>query len=169
MKNPVKEYRVILTGQLAIMGLSFSYPEVTKQAWLNSFHFMTDILMILPPVLLLVGLLDAWAPVGAIETHLGRDSGVQGMCLALAMGSVAAGPLFAAFPIVASFASKGGRIANAIIFLGAWATIKIPMLMMESQFIGVKFSLLRLVLTIPSIILIGLLMEAFLEKRRTDS
>jgi uncharacterized membrane protein YraQ (UPF0718 family) len=114
---------------------------------------------ILPPVLLLLALLEAWLPSGAIESNLGKGAGVKGMLIATLMGSMAAGPLFAAFPIAASLSRKGGSTANTVIFLGSWATIKIPMLMMESRFLGVKFSLLRLVITIPFILLMGALME----------
>ena len=81
------------------------------------------------------------------------------MFIAVFLGSIAAGPLFTAFPVAASIRNKGGRIANIVIFLGAWATIKVPMLIMESHFLGMKFSLLRLTITLPFIILIGILME----------
>lgn len=81
------------------------------------------------------------------------------MLIAAFFGSAAAGPLFTAFPIAASLSEKGGRTANTVIFLGSWATIKIPMLILESRFLGLKFSLLRLAVTFPFIILIGLLME----------
>ncbi|MGD0843778.1 MAG: hypothetical protein ABSA06_05330 [Geobacteraceae bacterium] len=50
-------------------------------------------------------------------------------------------------------------MANIAIFLGTWATIKIPMIMMESSFIGIRFALLRLALTIPGVLGVGFLME----------
>ena len=54
------------------------------------------------------------------------------------------------------------QISNVAIFLCSWAAIKIPMLMFETKFLGLKFSMLRLILTIPSAILIGLIMEKVL-------
>jgi uncharacterized membrane protein YraQ (UPF0718 family) len=62
---------------------------------------------------------------------------------------------------------KGCRLANAVIFLGTWATIKIPMLMMEVKFIGLPFALLRLALTLPAIIATGYLMEMILKVGET--
>lgn len=135
--------------------------DIVSQAFSNSMHFFIQVIKIFPPVLILMGLLDSWVSREKMILHLGAKSGVKGIFLSLLLGSVAAGPLFAAFPIAKSLSTKGVRTSNTIIFLGAWATIKIPMLVMESNFLGVRFAILRLVLTIPFIILIGRLMEKF--------
>jgi uncharacterized membrane protein YraQ (UPF0718 family) len=166
IKNLAKKYSLLLVSQLIVVILFFAQPDISKQAWLNSFHFTLDVLGVLPPILLLMGLLDSWLPANAVESYLGEKSGVKGMLLAGLMGSVAAGPLFTAFPIAASFTNKGGRIANTVIFLGAWGTIKIPMLLMESRFLGLRFSLLRLAVTIPFIALMGLLVEVVLSRSK---
>lgn len=155
----IKKYKILLIIVLMESLLFFVHPDLAKKAWTNSFHFLLNILGILPPVLILVDLLEAWLPSKTIANYLGKKSGIKGMFFAVLLGSFAAGPLFAAFPIASTFTKKGSRIANAVIFLGAWATIKVPMLLMESRFLGLRFSLLRLILTIPFIILIGVLIE----------
>lgn len=159
IKNLSKKYKVFLFILGIELILFFIHPDLSMQAWSNSLQFSLNVIGILPPVILLLGLLETWLPARTIETYLGKQSGTKGMFLATFLGSVAAGPLFTAFPVAASFANKGGRVANIVIFLGAWATIKVPMLMMESHFLGIKFSLLRLAITLPFIIMIGLLME----------
>jgi uncharacterized membrane protein YraQ (UPF0718 family) len=133
----------------------------------NSLGFTIEILWILPPILLLFGLFETWMPGDAIDNYLGVKSGAKGMLAALLLGSAAAGPLFTAFPLAVSMHNKGGRTANIVIFLGSWATIKLPMLIMESRFLGLRFSILRLVLTVPLIVLTGLVMEKF-EFRRSS-
>ena len=61
-------------------------------------------------------------------------------------------------------------MANVVIFLGTWATIKIPMLMMEIKFMGLPFALARLGLTLPTIILTGYLIEKVLQRQpRADT
>lgn len=157
----IKKYKAVLAIELIVVALFFASPDLSIRAWGNSFRFSLSVIGILPPLLVLVGLIEAWVPPAAVELHLGKKSGARGLFLAILLGSVAAGPLFAAFPIASSFSRKGGRVAAAVAFLGAWGTIKIPMLMMESQFLGWKFSLLRLVITVPLIILIGVLVERF--------
>lgn len=164
IKDFLKKYKILIAIQLFDTLLFFFHPEIAKLAWSKSASFSMNIAIVLPPILLLLGLLDTWLPSQAVETYLGKKSGVKGMFLATFMGSFAAGPLFAAFPIASSFAVKGGRLANTVIFLGAWATIKVPMLLLESQFLGIRFSLLRLVITLPLIILMGLLMEKIMPK-----
>jgi uncharacterized membrane protein YraQ (UPF0718 family) len=126
----------------------------------NIFQFSVEILKILPPVLVLMALIEVWISREWMESQLGKKSGIKGVILSLLLGSTAAGPLFAAFPIAFSMKKKGVRTANLVIFLGAWSTIKIPLLLLESNFLGVQFALWRLVITVPLIVLIGYLLEA---------
>ena len=141
-------------------------PETSKQSFTNSFQFFLEVLKVLPPVMILMGLLDMWVPRETIESHLGAESGMRGSILAILIGTAAAGPLFVAFPIAVSLKRKGVRPANLVIFLGAWATIKIPLLLMESSFISVRFAMMRLVITIPFILGMGYLMENILDEER---
>jgi uncharacterized membrane protein YraQ (UPF0718 family) len=166
IRKLIDQYKAILIILVFEIILLFIKPDVSINAWVNSFHFSLQVVGILPPVILLLGLLETWMPPNAIENHLGNKSGAKGMFLAVFLGSFAAGPLFAAFPVAASFVNKGGRIANTVIFLGAWATIKVPMLLIESRFLGMRFSLLRLIVTVPFIILVGVLMEKLVARKR---
>ena len=114
----------------------------------------------LPPILILMALMDVWISKDSLQKHLGVNSGARGNLLALLLGSLAAGPLFTAFPIGKSLVLKGMRTSNLVIFLSSWGTIKIPMLLMEASFVGLKFATLRFLITVPFILLIGWLMEA---------
>lgn len=159
IENIVKKYRflsVILLGYLAI---SLTQPLVAQQAAAKSIGFLYEVLIIVPPVMLLMGLFDVWVPRTFIERNLGQDAGFRGALFAMLLGTAAAGPLYAAFPIALTLRNKGARPAFVVIFLGTWATIKIPMLLMESSFIGSRFALVRLFLTIPCVIVSGFLME----------
>lgn len=133
--------------------------ELSYNTFLNSSHFFLEVIKFFPPILILMGLLDAWTPKEKIQTHLGDKSGLRGVCFAILLGTAAAGPLFAAFPIAKSLSEKGVRIANTVIFLGSWATVKIPMFILESSYLGIRFALLRLIITLPFIVLIGFLIE----------
>lgn len=138
-----------------------NFIELTYNTFLNSSHFLIGVIKFLPPILILMGLLDAWIPKEKIQIYLGHKSGLKGIILAILLGTAAAGPLFAAFPIAKSLAEKGVRTANTVIFLGSWATIKIPMFIMECSFLGFRFALLRFIITLPFIVLIGFLVERF--------
>lgn len=134
-------------------------PSVGIAAAKSSADFLLEIAGILPPVLVLMGLFDAWVPRQMVEAHVGPESGWKGRFLSILLGSFAAGPLFAAFPVALSLRRKGARLANITIFLGAWAAIKVPMILLESSYLGLRFSLLRTGLTIVGILFAGWVVE----------
>lgn len=162
MKKHLKSYRLFLTVLAINLLLAAWKPSVAGLSVTKSVSFLVEVLLIVPPVMILMGLLDAWVPRQLVEAHLGRDAGVRGSVVAILLGTAAAGPLYAAFPIALSLQQKGARLANVVIFLGTWATIKIPMIVMEGSFIGLRFALLRLTFTIPCVLAVGYLMEAMM-------
>ena len=159
MNALLRKYR-FATGILALNLLLWAFsPALARNSARNTASFLSEVIGIVPPVMLLMGLLEVWVPRALIEAHLGPGSGPRGAALAMLLGTAAAGPIYAAFPMALSLRNKGARQANIAIFLGTWATIKIPMLLMESSFIGTRFALLRLAFTVPGILLVGWLME----------
>lgn len=162
MKATLADYRLFLIVLGANLVLSLFKPEAAGLSAANSGRFLLEVLSIVPPVMVLMGLMDVWLPRRVVESHLGPDSGMVGAAVAMLLGTAAAGPLYAAFPVAVSLMQKGARTANLVIFLGTWGSIKIPMLLMESSFISLRFALLRLVLTIPCILFSGYLMERLL-------
>ncbi len=140
----------------------------TAERSLNvTFDYLKEMAIIMPPVFLLMGLIEVWVPKNKIEKWLGRGSRIKGGILSVALGTLPAGPLYVAFPIAASLLKKGASVTNMVLFLGAWAALKIPQIMVEVEFLGVAFAGLRFVLTLTALIIIGLLMELIL-KRQTD-
>jgi hypothetical protein len=59
---------------------------------------------------------------------------------------------------------KGSKLSNVFIMLGAWSTTKIPLLLFEASSMGVKFTLLRLVLDLFGIAIIAYFTERLLSK-----
>lgn len=150
----------ILAAVAAVhLALAWPYPALAAASARADLRGLGQVLAIVPPVLVLLALFDAWVPKEIVERGLGPASGPRGVAFALLLGTAAAGPIYAAFPVGLSLRAKGARTANLVIFLGAWATIKVPMLMMESAFLGARFALLRLALTLPGIVGTGFLME----------
>ena len=161
MSRALRTTFVVAAAVVAIgLALALPFPEVAARAGRRWVGGLGDVAAIVPAVLVLIALFDAWVPKELVERGLGRRSGARGVALALLLGTAAAGPLYAAFPIGVALREKGARTANLVIFLGAWATIKLPMLMMESAFLGTRFALLRLGLTLPGLVAAGFLLEA---------
>lgn len=166
--NWLKRYAWFLVVILLDMGLRTVNPEKGAAAIRIGFDYLIEMLLFIPPIMVLVGLLDVWVPRHIVERNVGRGSGIKGILISILVGSAAAGPLYAGFPVADAMLKKGCRLLNAVIFLGTWATIKIPMIMMEVKFVGWKFSLVRLVLTVPAIVIIGFMVEKAVEKYQPD-
>jgi len=60
---------------------------------------------------------------------------------------------------------KGSKFSNVLIFIGAWSTTKIPMLLFEASSMGWKFMVTRFVIDIPGIMLIAYLTERLLNEK----
>lgn len=123
-----------------------------------------QMLSVLPPIMLLLGLMDVWIPREALIKYMGYKSGAKGIFLALLLGSVAAGPMYAAFPFTAVLLKKGVRFSNVIIFMNAWCVTKISTLLFEVSALGFKFTLARFLIDLPSVILLGFLVEKLMGK-----
>ena len=161
----IKPVPVILATLAAATVLIYlRRPDRALSVLFVSKDYLLEMLSILPPVLILCGLFDAWVPKPTIERLMGEASGARGAAISLLLGTVAMGPLYAAFPIGKALLDKGASLYNVAVFLCVWASIKIPMILFETKFLGAEFALLRLALTIPAILVISGLMK-FLEAR----
>lgn len=118
-----------------------------------------EMLLIIPPIFVLLGLLDVWVPRETMVRYLGEDSGIKGMLIAILIGSAAAGPLYAAFPVALVLMKKGAKFSNILLFIGAWSTTKIPMLLFELSSLGAKFMLTRLAVSMAGIFIIALIVD----------
>ena len=125
-----------------------------------------------PPIVrlfVLLGLLDVWVPREHMMRLMGPNSGIKGGTLAFLLGSFAAGPLYAAFPVAALLMRKGVSFTNVLIFIGAWSTTKIPMFLFENAALGSRFAFSRLAIDIVGIVLIALVIKALISKEEVES
>lgn len=161
----IKRYRlflVLIVLNLSVLILGYDQGTVAfEQAALN----LKEMLLVLPPIFVLMGLLDVWVKRETVIAWMGDNSGFKGMLFAFLLGSAAAGPLYAAFPITYTMAKKGVSIINILVFLGAWSTLKIPLLLFEFSNLGIKFTLIRLVFNIIAIAFLSWLVKGLMTER----
>lgn len=157
--KPLKRYVLPVVTLTAAVAVAALFPAKRQVLTATSINFTAQMLSFIPAVLLLTALLDVWVPKRVVETNVGPGSGLRGILITIAVAASAAGPLYIAFPLAQTLLRKGARLSNVVLFLNTWATIKIPMVLNEIRFVSWKFAVLRLILTIPAIILIGLLVE----------
>lgn len=155
----LKEYRIAILAVLANLVLLYFLPDKARISINTTGSVFKEMIMILPPVFFLVGMLDQWIPKEVIEKYVGHGSGIKGIAISLFLGMANVGPLYAGFPLAAILLKKGARISNVIIFLTAKAAAEIPLILIESKFLGVRFTLVRVSLTLIAAILMGQIIE----------
>lgn len=165
MKAIFKRYRAFLVVAIALGVFTLINREIGLKAIGLSAYQFKQMLFVIPPIFVLLGLLDVWVPRETMVKYMGEGSGLKGIVLALLLGSAAAGPLYGAFPIAAVFMKKGVKFSNILIFIGAWSTTKIPMFLFETASLGAKFAVTRLLVDIPGIIVIAYVLAKFISKQ----
>lgn len=127
-------------------------PDMGVTSIKNSAYYIKEMLMIMPVIFVLTALLDTWVAKEKITKYLGKESKIKGIILSFVLGSISAGPIYAAFPMCVMLHKKGASVRNLVIILSSWAVIKVPMLLNEAKFLGMKFMAIRWVLTVIAIV-----------------
>jgi len=73
--------------------------------------------------------------------------------------------LYVGFPLAYSLHSKGARLSVIFAYLSASAICKIPMAIFEVSFMGIKFTAIRLLVSLPLVIVSSILLGDYLVKR----
>ena len=163
-----KRYQIfILLLVINIVVLVIS-PNVGRKAFQMTGSNMLEMLSVLPPIFILLGLLDVWVKRETMIKYMGDNSGMVGVLLAFFLGSAAAGPLYAAFPVAGVLLKKGSKLSNVFIMLGAWSTTKIPLILFEASGLGLKFMLVRFMMDLIGIAIISYITEKSLTQKDKD-
>ncbi len=159
-KNLIKKLlKTVIILLLSLGILAIFYKDRVLNSFVMSGRYGWEMVTIFPAVLVLMGLADSWIPKKLIKKYLGQEAGAMGILIAVFLGTLPTGPMYIAFPLAGEMLHKGAGITNVVVFLGVWASLKIPQIGVEVQFLGIKFSILRFVFTLISIISIGLITE----------
>ncbi len=145
-----------IVAALVLGAVSLLAPDRAADAVTTIGYSLREMLLVIPPIFVLLGLMDVWIPRETLIRYMGDRSGPRGTLIAFALGSFAAGPLYAAFPIALVLMRKGSSFFNVMVFIGAWSTTKVPMFLFEYAALGGPFALTRLAANIPAILLIAL-------------
>jgi len=139
--------------------------EPGKQIGHNFFSFSIEMLKLLPCAFILIGLFEEWVNKEKVEKHLGKNAGPMSYLWMILLAGTTVGGLYVAFPVAASLFKKGAKLSVIFTYIGAAAICRIPMTVFESSFMGIKFTIIRLTVSIPLVILSSLWLGNYLEKR----
>lgn len=163
--DKIKKNKLLVLVFLIYGGMFIFVPQKAIKSVNNSVYYLLEMLQVLPVIFLLTALIDAWIPKETIIKRLGNKSGFLGNVFSLLLGSLSAGPIYAAFPLSKMLLKKGASITNIVIILSSWAVIKVPMLLNEAKFLGAQFMAVRWVLTVIAILIMGYLTTIFVKKK----
>jgi uncharacterized membrane protein YraQ (UPF0718 family) len=159
----VRGYAISAVVLIAAAIILWIFPDKTESATTTARNYFLEMIKILPAVMVIMGLFSVFISKKQVVKYMGKSSGVKGILLAIFFGALPTGPLYIAFPLAVALRKKGASISNIVIFLSAWACIKIPQELIELQFLGIKFMAARLVLTIIFMVIMGLFIERIIE------
>lgn len=162
-ENIIKTIKTLIFWGIILAIFRYFFPERFPAAISMSGRYLKEMVLIFPAILIIMGLADRWVPTTLVEKYLGYNSSFKGKFLAVFLGTLPTGPMYVAFPIAAELLRKKASLSNVIIFLGVWASLKIPQIGVEIQFLGLKFSMLRFIFTLISIFVIGIIMEKMID------
>ena len=145
---------------LDALGVKIGVAKMDSQASLglsalnSAFFQFVSMLKIVPPIFLLIGLLDMWVPRETMIRLMGEKSGAVGVLIAFFIGTMSAGPLIAAFPVAQIMLKKGARYSNVLFFLTVWASAKLPILFYQATTLGLLYTVVTNV-TLLIVYLVG--------------
>ena len=139
--------------------------EPGKQIGHNFISFSIEMLKLFPCAFIMIGLFEVWVKKESVEKQLGKESGMLSYFWIMLLAGITIGGLVVAFPVAYSLFKKGAKLSIIFSYIGASAVCRVPMTIFETSFMGIKFSLIRLIVSIPLIILSSIWLEKYLEKR----
>jgi len=154
-----------------------SYAIFVALSWIFGFNpgremshhftsFSLDMLKVLPCAFILIGLFEIWVKKETIERHFGDKSGIRGYLWGVLLASTTVGGLYVAFPVAYSLYSKGAKLSVIFTYIGASAICRVPMTIFEASFMGVKFTAIRLLVSIPLVVITSVLLGNYLRKKK---
>lgn len=168
MMKMISRYKVFLLLALANIIIGLIMPGIGLKSLDLTRANLLEMMSVIPPIFILLGLLDVWVDRSTMIRLTGNGSGLKGVLISFLMGSAAAGPLYAAFPVAGMMLKKGSSLRNVFIFIGAWSTTKIPMLTFEAASLGLPFTLTRLALSVIGILAIALISQKSLNPEQKE-
>ena len=154
MKNYIMKNKFLVVAILGLLILTIIDINLTFSALDHSLINVINMLLIVPPIFLLIGLFDVWVERETMIKLMGENSGAKGMVIAFFVAAFSAGPTIAAFPIAVMMLKKGAKYSNVLFFVMVWSTLKLPIVIFQVSTIGLKLTLI-INLTMLTVFVIG--------------
>ena len=163
-KNPFRMVIILFFAVFLIASWTLGF-DPGKEVSRNFASFSVDMLKVLPCAFILIGLFEVWTRKETVERHFGERSGIKGYLWGVLLASTTVGGLYVAFPVAYSLYSKGAKLSVIFTYIGSSAICRVPMAIFEASFLGMKFTAIRLLVSLPLVVMTSILLEAYLKNR----
>jgi len=117
-------------------------------------------------IFLIIGLLQNFLSKEAVGKFLLNFKGFIGIIAGEFVGSIMMGPAASGYPIAKYLFDNGATVSLVSAFLLSWVMIGFISMPLEYKDLGKKFMLVRNILTLIGIIIMSLIMEALIWKKK---
>jgi len=169
MMKFIRKNKFLVISLLLLAIMTFVDVTLTYTALENTGSQLLDMLLIVPPIFLLIGLFDVWVDRETVIRLMGQSSGIKGMALAFFLGAFSAGPTIAAFPLAMVMLKKGARYSNVLFFLMVWSSLKLPIVFFQVTQLGFSFAMLINVIMLAVFIVAALISEKLYTKSELEA
>ena len=154
-----------ITSLLYVIFIALSFIlgfERGQKVGYDFISFGRDMIVVMPPVFILIGLFEVWISPASVERHCGSNCGFTGYLWAILLAGTAVGGIQIALPIAYALYKKGARLRIIFTYNGVAAICRIPLTTFEISFLGPKFTLIRWLVSLPLVILTAIFLENYL-------
>lgn len=147
---------------LVLAGAAFVY---RREGMAGVIHVLAEdswlFLDILPKVLagcLIGAFVAALLPREIVSRWIGGDSGLTGLLIATAIGTIMPGGPFTIYPLAGALLAIGAGVGPAVAFVTSWTLIGLNRaIIWEAPFLGMDFVTTRMLVSLPMPVLAGFL------------
>lgn len=129
------------------------------------FTMAVRMLQILPAAFVLIGLFEVWIKAETVKNNLGETAGLKGHLWAIVLAGIVVGPLYVSFPVAYAIMQKGARMGVVFTYIGASAICRIPMAIFEASFLGLQFTVVRFLVSLPLVLITSIALEKWYGNR----
>ncbi len=106
---------------------------------------------------IIVGYVNALEPQALVQNWIGPETGLRGVLVGTAAGILLPGGPYVVFPLIAILFRSGAGMGPTLAMITSWAALALLTISFELPFLGWRFTVLRLGLSLSIPILVGLL------------
>lgn len=157
---------VMLLGTLIVfLAVYLKSPDSAGKGLHAGIALLLEIMPRLVAAMILAGLIQAIVPKELVAHWMGQGSGMRGLFVGIALGTLTPGGPMTHFPIIASFMKIGIGIGPLVSYLTAWALFGLQRIIMwELPFFGPKIVVIRLLASLFFPLLAGWLSQILWDK-----